>query len=249
MALVDISRPEEAAPQPARSVSYDPVFKCCGEEHNCVRVYRFKARGVLQDVNVTHKKGEWVVYVDNRRVAQQTHSPWSIFKTKNMSVHFDIGTDQQSGHPVRGILAMHWHAGGPLWTYELIVNNFHVRHIWEKQKGSQTVVPPEVIGPPPAEPSPLAIEGPRQDILALLEDVTDPAHSSETPLGSLSLAARGLPQPLLPIAPQDPSFVVFEVSQNPRGAMVRCCEPAMTLDPRPMIPTGNPILALENSRV
>jgi len=248
MTLVNISRPGEAsAPQPALSVSYDPVFKCCGQEDTCVRVYHFKTRGSLRDVSLTHKQGEWVVYVDNKRVANEKHSAWSIFTTKNMSVHFDIGTDQQTGSPIRGIITMHWHAGGPCWNYELVVNNVHVRHIWERQRGSQKVLPPEVVGPAPAEAPPLAIEAPRQDTLALLESVTDPAHSIESTLGSLPPAALGLPQPLFPMVSNDPSFVLFEVSQNPKGAMVRCCEPVI-LDPRVMIPT-DAFQARENSRL
>jgi len=253
MTLVNISRPEEAVgPQPALSVIYEPIFKCCGQEDICVRVYHFTTRGDLRDVSLTHRNAEWVVFVDNRRVATERHSAWSIFKTKNMSIHFDIDTDRQTGHPVRGILTMNWHSGGPCWNYELVVNNNHVRHIWERQGGSQKVVPPEVVGPAPVDPPPLAIEAPRQDILQLLADVTDPAHSIESTLGLLPAAPRGLPASLFPmLQPNDPSFVLFEVSQNPKGAMLRCCEPdgpKPRPDPSRVMISTNPMQALEYSR-
>jgi len=46
----------------------------------------------------------------------------------------------------------------------------------------------------------------------------------ESTLGALPSAPAGLPIALFPMQPVDRNFVIFEMSQNPQGAMLRCCE-------------------------
>lgn len=287
-------------------VLYEPQFKVGSQDKVCVRVFHFTTFGQLRDVSVTHTKAEWVVFVDGQPIATERHSPWSVFKTKSMSMHFNIGLphfdmppepssptlaagilhrDPSSGHLgggggggvvsqslgllgagsaaqvppggayVRGILQMDWHSGGPYWSYELVVNNVHIRAVWERRGGPQKVKIPEVVGPAPktasalVAPGPLAIEAPNQDVLALLADISTADASStmmESTLGRLPDGPTGLPVALFPMQPADRTFVVFEVSQNPQGAMLRCCEsitekPQQLVDSRAMIPT-NPIV-------
>jgi len=240
-------------PQSAISVLYEPRFQCCGEELHCVRVYHFTTLGQRHDVSLTHTKAQWVVYVDNVAMAHETHRPWNVFTSKNMSMHFNV--DVPGKAPVRGILGMNWQKGGPEWKYDLHVSNVAVRAIWMRNGRSQKVAIPEVVGPPPEQPPPPlpppAIEAPAQDILALLADISaaevasSMQESTLSSLGPLPDAASGLPVALFPMQPTDRTFVLFEMSQNPKGAMLRCCEPveqkpsSVMADSRAIIPYSN----------
>lgn len=179
--------------------------KVNGQEAACVRVYSFMTGGSFHDVCVTHAQAKWCLYLDGIAMASESHSRWSIFSTKSLTLHFNV--DVRGRNAVNGVLAMEWKTGGPTWSYELLVNNVDVPACWTKTEGPLSVQSPEVVGQSPAitllevppqaaNPPPAAVsifDADQPDESIWMADADENSVLPMFPLSAPSIAPNGPP--------------------------------------------------------
>jgi len=220
-----------------------------GQSQNCVRVFRFLTRSTSRDVSITHKGATWTLYVDGEPVANESHSAWSIFSSKTMQIQFQVAVP---GEPaVNGTLTMVWKAGGPNWSYSMVVNTVEVLPCWTKKEGTikvgiHDVEQPEVIGPsllalpqwdPPAEPPAWL------DDLCMI-DCADADVEVGLPVLPRSAPNREdlLALPLVRVLDaSDSRCVVCDVRTSEHGTLLTCCESVQqSPNPSRMMIASNP---------